>query len=52
MNRAILSDPRFARRYELFTAEQLGTEMGMAIRRDSRYYPQLRAIALEGPRKD
>jgi hypothetical protein len=48
---AIRSHPAFEAQYELVPAEQLTeqlgkpVEMGMALRRDSRYYPALRAIA-------
>lgn len=49
MNREIQNDPMFKTRYEFFSAGELGAVMGMAIRRDSKYYGTLRRIALEGP---
>ena len=50
---AILADPFFRERYELFTAERLTAasglkvEMGVALRRDSRHYPAMRKILLD-----
>ena len=49
MVNAILNDRRFKERYELFPDTRLKTLMGLAIRRDSRHYAAMRAIALKGP---
>jgi hypothetical protein len=51
MNRALMDDPDFIREYEIFPGDQLGTEMGVALRRDSTYYRQMIAIVREGPRR-
>jgi hypothetical protein len=51
MNRRLLEDPEFQNRYELFDASRLDSVMGVAVRKDSKYFPQLEAIALEGQRK-
>ena len=48
MNRALLADSSFQHGYEIFTAAQLGSVMGMAIRRNSKYSAQLLAIAAKG----
>jgi hypothetical protein len=47
--RSILEAPGFDKEFELFSAESLGCVMGIAIRRDSKYVSELRAIAEEGP---
>ncbi len=49
MYRAITEDPWFRQNYEVFPAEQLNCTLGLAIRRDGKYFPALHAIALEGP---
>lgn len=49
MIRQIMTDPRFRERYEYFTPEQTGTQMGIAIRKDGKYYRRLHEIAMEGP---
>lgn len=44
MNAAIRSQPEFISGYEVFSAEDLDAAMGVALRRDSRYYAQLRKM--------
>nr|UXE44452.1 hypothetical protein Hi04_10k_c2441A_00025 [uncultured bacterium] len=50
MNGALMGDSDFTREYEVFPGERLGAKMGVALRRDSKYYPQLLAIVHEGAR--
>jgi len=47
MNDQILGSPLFAQAYELFGARELNASMAVALRRDSRYYEELRAIMTE-----
>jgi hypothetical protein len=44
MNAAIRSHPEFISGYEVFSAEDLDAAMGVALRRDGRYYSQLRKM--------
>lgn len=44
MHNAIIGSPVFQMEYEYFPSETLGATMGVAIRRDSPYYPAMRQI--------
>lgn len=46
---AIRHNPMFRSDYVLYERERLGAKMGLAIRKASPYYEQLRAIAERGP---
>ncbi len=45
----ISNHPHFIAHYEYFPAATLGVEMGVALDRDSRYYPEMRALVTHGP---
>ena len=44
----IINSPFFIQYYEHFPALELGTEMGVALWRGSRYYPEMRAVLDRG----
>ncbi len=47
MNRALRGDPRFQKDYEVFEAEELGTLMGVAIKKSSAHHDALLRIVTE-----
>jgi hypothetical protein len=49
LNETLLGDAWFRERYEVFSAKDLDCVMGLAIRRDGKYFSRLHAIATEGP---
>ena len=44
----ISGHPHFVQSYEYFPASVLGVEMGVALKRDSRYHSEMRAIVKGG----
>ena len=49
MTAQLTGDARFARRYEGVPREELGTLLGIALRRDSAHFDAMRAIVSLGP---
>lgn len=54
MNRDLISNPLFIKGYDYIPAASLGpnVKLGIALRRQSKYYPQMRAIIDEFPPSD